>query len=402
LQIGGDGSLGSKGRSNNHGILDDQTYAEAFYQFTFDRSTGRLTVVAWNTTTTQSVLTGIFFNAASSVTGVTLLSSTGTIPWRSGFDRNRRDGIVNNYPWLPYLRGDGFGLFSVFVGNRPYVDTDVDAGQPDTEILPGKSVTFVFQVQGVLAEITACSFTSIGSLIPPGDKIVNGLGRFQGGVNGGIGYIGPCTGGSLLVTLANLSASSGDGQATILWDTASEIDNVGFRVLRTDVRTKQTVALNDNLIPAQGSTVSGASYAFVDSTAKNGKKYMYRVEDWDISERNTIHDGQLAVPNPARPSIRLTEPAYESPAGRTVRFKWESDGRVPSVIQISADAGFPPGATMELRNGTRTTRSLSSRELDQVRAMGAAGEGGVYWRVAGKTATGTINYSQTYYLSVTN
>lgn len=402
LQIGGQGSLGSRGRINGQGVLSDQTLAEALYQFTFDRSTGRLTLVATNTTTTQSVLSGIFFNATADVTGVTLLSHNGVLPWTAAFDRVRTDGVVDTFPFLPYLRGDGFGIYSIFVGNKAQLSTDVDAGDPDIEILPGHSVTFVFQITGNLPDITACTFTSVGSIIPPGDKIVRGLGRFQGGVSGGIGYIGPCEGGSLLVTLAGFSVVPADGQVTAMWDTASEVDNAGFRILRTDVRTNRTVALNRNLIPAQGSPVSGFSYAYVDDTALNGKKYLYRVEDFDTDGFNTIHRAELAIPNPSHPPVRLLEPAYESKAGRQVRLKWETDGRWASIVEISAEASFPAGATLQLRAGTRTARSLTARELSQVRAMGAAGEGGVYWRVTGRDGRRNVSHSQTFFLSVTD
>jgi len=402
IKIGGDGSLGSKGVLNNHGILSDQTAAEATYQFTFDRSTGRLTLVAKNTTSGQSVLTGILFNAPPSVTGVTLLSNTGPLVWAAAFDHVRGDGIVDSFPFLPYLRGGSFGIFNVFVGNSQQISTDVGAGQPDTEIVAGDTVTFVFQIDGDLSGVTACSFTSLGSIIPPGDKIVNAVGRFQGGIQGGIGFISPCEGGSLLVTMGNFMLSPADSQVTLLWDTATEVDNVGFRILRTDVRAKQTVALNTNLIPAQGGPTFGASYGFVDKTAVNGRRYVYYVEDWDVTERNTIHRGLDAIPNPLGSKVRLVAPAYDADAGRTPTFKWVTTGRMLSTLEISADASFPEGATLRLRTGARSARSLSAKEIAQVTAMSAAGEGGLYWRVVSRDARKSSDVSPTFFARVTN
>jgi len=401
LQIGGGRSLGSHGTSGDHGVLSDGTVAEAFYQFTFDRELSRLTVVVTNTSPTVAHLTGIFFNVPAAVTGVTLVSTTGSLPWKVSFDRNRTDGLVDTNPSLPDLHGHAFGLFHIFVTNDR-VDTAEGAGKSDDEIRAGHSVTFVFHLSGNFALETACSFTAAASIIPPGDKIVDGIGRFQGGDAGGDGHVSACEAGSLLVTGLTLSTAAADGQVTATWNTATEVDTAGFRVLRTDVRTNKTVALNNNLIPAYGNPTSGYSYAYVDSTAVNGKRYVYHVEDWDINSVNTIHGGAEGIPNPPSPPVRLLEPAYESKAGGQVRLKWESNGRLTSTVEISADPAFPARATMQLRTGTRTTRSLTGRELEQVRAMGAAGEGGVYWRVTGKDARGIPGQSQTFFLSVAN
>ncbi|MBI3448530.1 MAG: hypothetical protein HY049_06410 [Acidobacteria bacterium] len=402
LQIGGDGSLGSRGTVDGHGTLSDGTIAEAVYQFTFDRSTARLTLIVTNTTKTEAHLTGVFFNGTAAVSGLTLISHTGTLSWTAAFDRDRADGIVDNAPWLDSLHGEGFGLFHAFLSNHPSLSTGTVDGVPKNEIAPGHSVTFVFQVSGDLVRISACSFTSNGSVIPAGDKIVDGSARFRDGDNGGAGVIETCHPDSLLVTFGAFDAYGADGQVTALWDTAAEVDNAGFRVLRTDVRAHTTVALNSNLVPAQGSPTSGYAYAYVDTTAVNGRKYRYQVEDWDLGGKNTIHAGKEIVPNPSRPSVRLLEPGYDAALKSDTRLKWESDGRQSSVVEISADAGFPTTATLQLRTAGRMARSLTGREADLVRAMGAAGEGGVYWRVTSRDGRGQSSRSQTYFLSTTN
>lgn len=402
LQIGGHGSLGSRGNVDGEGALSDGTVAEALYQFTFDRSTARLTLVVTNTTRTEAHLTGVFFNAMPAVTGLTLISHDGALSWSAAFDRNRTDGLVDGAPWLGELHGEGFGLFHVFLSNQPQLGTDAVDGVARSEIAPGHSVTFVFQVSGDLNRISACSFTSNGSVVPPGDKIVDGGARFRDGDNGGVGLVNTCHPDSLLVTFGAFDAYAADAQVTALWDTAAEVDNAGFRVLRTDLRTHTTVALNSSLVPAQGSPTSGFSYAYVDTTAVNGRKYRYQVEDWDVTGKNTIHAGKEVVPNPVRPPVRLLEPAYDSTLKKDSRLRWEADGRQAFHVEISADAGFPATATLQLRTGGRMSRTLTGREADQVRAMGAAGEGGVYWRVVSRDARGLASRSQTYFLSTTN
>ncbi len=400
LQIGGAGSLSSNGIPfSNPGRLDDGTVAEADLEFTFDRSTGRLTVVVTNQTVSTASLTALSFNTTPAVMGMTLVSHTGSLPWELAFDYDRADGVVDTHPSLNSLRMDGFGRHNVFIGNKG-IDTGGNGGDA-TEILAGHSVTFEIQVAGDPNAITACSFTSVGSLIPPGDKIVTAVGRFQAGVQGGSGFIGPCGPGDLLVTLASFDALPGPSSVTLLWETASEVDNAGFAILRRDVRTRTVERLNPTLIPPQGSPVSGASYAFVDTTALDGKKYLYSLEDWDIYSVNNIHPPKQAVPNAPYPPIRLLKPGYEEKAGSVVRLQWEVDGRRRSIVEISGDATFPPDGTMTIHVGSRTARTLTSRELSEVKAMADAGEeGGVYWRVSGRHATSDLERSQTFFLMV--
>jgi len=400
VRIGGDGSLSSNGASfSDPGRLDDGTVAGADYDFTFDRSTGTLTLVVTNLTPTTATLTGIGFNATSDVTALTLMSHTGSLPWELAFDSDRTDNVVDSHPSLMELKLDGFGRFSAMLGNNG-ISTGPAGGNP-TELLAGGSITFVMQVTGNLANVTACSLTSVGSVIPPGDKVVVALARFQAGVAGGSGFISPCGSGDLLVSLADFRVVPASGSVTVLWDTASETDTAGFAVIRRNVRTRETERLNTFLVPSQGSPVSGASYAFVDTTAVDGVKYLYQLEDWDFSSVNTLHPPASAVPNPQAPRISLVSPFYESSAGHVVTFTWTADARRRGTLEISPDPAFESGSSLRIHTGTRNTRTLTSRELGMVRAMAEeSGESGVYWRVTGQDARGALERSQTFFLTV--
>ncbi len=49
------------------------------------------------------------------------------------------------------------------------------------------------------------------------------------------------------------------------------------------------VKINASLIPAKGSTTEGASYRYIDQTAKRGTTYYYKLEDVDMSGSATMH-----------------------------------------------------------------------------------------------------------------
>jgi len=412
IQMGGEGSISSAGAAfSTPGRLSDDTFAEADFEYTFDRSTGQLKVVVANKTTTTASLTALGFNAPSGVTSAALISAmagnppTGptTTPWQFGFDRVRNDGIVEvpSGSGLPDFTMNGFGRFSFFFGNNGF-DTGGTGGNP-LEILAGQSATFIIQITGSTGSLTACSFTSVGSYIPPGSKIVRAIARFQAGVSGGSAFISPCGGGDLLVKMASFEASARDSAVDLEWATASEVDNAGFRILRSDVRLGETVALNESLIPALGSPVSGSSYSFTDSGAVNGKKYRYLIEDWDIEGVNHFSAPVIAKPNPPAPPIHLMSPADESAVGALTGFRWESNGRMRNEVQISTDAAFARGRILKLSARTESGRNLTASEMDRVAklATGSA-EGGVYWRVVGRDARGQFFTSATYFLTVLN
>jgi len=95
---------------------------------------------------------------------------------------------------------------------------------------------------------------------------------------------GPCPPTS--VTLAEYSLSPGKGGIQIEWTTGTEFNNLGFNIWRSrsnDINTARKI--NSELIPAQGmGGVGGASYEYLDSSAKPGVVYHYWLEDVEISD----------------------------------------------------------------------------------------------------------------------
>jgi len=99
------------------------------------------------------------------------------------------------------------------------------------------------------------------------------------------------------VDLLDLSASSEDGSVTVTWETATEVDNIGFNVLRSTSVAGEKVRLNKLMLPTNlppGSMV-GSVYEFTDPDAlETGKIYYYWLEDVDIYGITHIN-GPVAV-----------------------------------------------------------------------------------------------------------
>ena len=95
----------------------------------------------------------------------------------------------------------------------------------------------------------------------------------------------------LLIDLASFSAKAADGAILFEWETASEINNVGFNLYRAESLTGVRIQLNDALIPsavAPGS-LFGASYSLLDESVEANTMYYYWLEDVDINGLTTLH-----------------------------------------------------------------------------------------------------------------
>ncbi len=94
-----------------------------------------------------------------------------------------------------------------------------------------------------------------------------------------IGYPGWKKGGPLPVQLSSFSADRTEQGAVIKWTTQSELENAGFNVLRSDTRTGTFKVVNSRMLQGAGTTSERHTYQYVDTTAKAGVAYHYRLEE---------------------------------------------------------------------------------------------------------------------------
>jgi len=88
----------------------------------------------------------------------------------------------------------------------------------------------------------------------------------------------------------------------ITWETAAELDNVGFNLYRSEASDGEYVQLNESLVPGQhpGSSM-GATYTWTDRDVQPGQTYYYRLEDVDVRGVHTAH-GPVSVAMTAQPT----------------------------------------------------------------------------------------------------
>ncbi|PXF56249.1 MAG: hypothetical protein C4B58_14165 [Deltaproteobacteria bacterium] len=88
--------------------------------------------------------------------------------------------------------------------------------------------------------------------------------------------------GSLLVELTTFVATPDLRSVLLAWETATEIDNAGFYLWRTDAEDAEYIRITDYLIPAEGGLTQGATYAYEDFDVVPGLTYYYQLEKGGI------------------------------------------------------------------------------------------------------------------------
>jgi hypothetical protein len=94
----------------------------------------------------------------------------------------------------------------------------------------------------------------------------------------------------LSVTLASFQAEAAEQEIVVAWETASELNNLGFNVYRGTSATGEAVQLNEEMIPSQApGSGEGFYYEYLDTDVQPGVTYYYWLEDVDANGTLTRH-----------------------------------------------------------------------------------------------------------------
>lgn len=105
----------------------------------------------------------------------------------------------------------------------------------------------------------------------------------------------------LAVVLASFDATARPTDILVTWESASEIDNLGFNLYRSESANGERIRLNGEMIPSQAPGGGGASYEWEDGTVSTPATYYYWLETVDLAGGTNMH-GPVSADFPASPT----------------------------------------------------------------------------------------------------
>ncbi|KPK40696.1 MAG: hypothetical protein AMJ78_06915, partial [Omnitrophica WOR_2 bacterium SM23_29] len=109
-----------------------------------------------------------------------------------------------------------------------------------------------------------------------------------------------------MVNLISFDAIGYFGKVKLFWVTGSELDNLGFNILRSE-DGKNYIKINPELIKGLGTPVRGQAYTYEDSGVVDGKTYYYLLEDIETTGKTTRHGPVAAHPGRDSDSDGMTD-----------------------------------------------------------------------------------------------
>ncbi|PXF57168.1 MAG: hypothetical protein C4B58_10935 [Deltaproteobacteria bacterium] len=212
--------------------------------------------------------------------------------------------------------------------------------------------------------------------------------------------------GALVVELVSFSATAFEDHIILKWETASEIDNAGFHLWRTETEDAEYSRITDYLIPAEGGPAQGTEYSYEDFDVVSGLTYYYQLEDIDYAGVSTFHGPVSATLSDEAIALIFPEDGALIPAYPPTAFEWDGAGLERFKLNFSTDPDFESKVVVLQRGYKRHGRWITGesytpnrKEWRSIRRLGRKGRT-VYWAVYGEDKAGKGFVSKTFQLKI--
>jgi hypothetical protein len=188
-----------------------------------------------------------------------------------------------------------------------------------------------------------------------------------------------------VVTLISFTITVSDGNVILEWETASEIDNAGFYIKRSEEKDGEYIRITD-LIPAEGGERDGSTYTFTDENVEDGVTYYYKLEDIDFSGVSIFRGPVSNSPDKVLIIGPVVQNAVFTPDTPPI-FEWAEDRYSEFKFQFSDDNGQTfyeiPADNQWMKETSITPQAAAWEEYAKMKKGQI-----IFWRVVGKNEQG--------------
>jgi len=134
------------------------------------------------------------------------------------------------------------------------------------------------------------------------------------------------------VELVSFAAMVNEGAVVLTWKTASETNNLGFTVLRSENEIGPYKQYNGKTISGAGNSEKVNEYSFIDRDVVVGTKYFYKLADIDFNGSMSYHGpASVEVTAPKEYALKQNYPNPFNPETK-INFSVKEHGRVRITI----------------------------------------------------------------------
>jgi hypothetical protein len=177
------------------------------------------------------------------------------------------------------------------------------------------------------------------------------------------------------VTLVYFRATSASYGVFLEWETASELDNLGFFVNRSVSQGSGYTRISD-FIPASGNPLLGGYYQYNDTSVSIGTTYWYKLESIDVHSVSELTDPPVSVI--AGMGSTATPTSTSLPSGQqTVTATTTATARTRTPTATSSSGGQSRTPTSALSNpypSAPTVAGFGQQSQQPVSTQGATQE----------------------------
>ena len=152
---------------------------------------------------------------------------------------------------------------------------------------------------------------------------------------------------SASVDLLYFIGTPGEAMVQLEWETATEIDHAGFFLSRSTEASGGFVHIGE-FIPANGDSITGAYYSYVDNEVNNGIPYYYILESWSVGNTVDYSDPIEVTPGSASatPTATVTRTSTPTLSPSPTQTEVPSETRTPTTNPDDSEETPTPTSTI--------------------------------------------------------